>query len=93
MSSRWQRVGLTAAVALAVAGCGAQTVDVKKVEDNIKSGVKKQNGIDVTVDCPDSVDWKTGSTFTCDVTRADGTKSTAIVKMTSDDGHVSWTVK
>jgi hypothetical protein len=93
MTRTWLRVALAAAGALAVAGCGAQTVDIKKVEDNIESGVKEQNGVDVTVDCPDSVDWKTGSTFTCDVTQSDGTKNTAIVKMTSDDGHVTWTVR
>ena len=86
------RVTATAAAALVVAGCGAQTVDVKKVEQSIQSGVKKQNGIDVTVHCPDSVDWKTGGTFTCDVTQSDGTRNTATVTMTSNDGHMTWKV-
>ncbi|MDX6325115.1 MAG: hypothetical protein QOK15_1469 [Nocardioidaceae bacterium] len=86
------RVGLAAASVLAVAGCGAQTVDVHKLESSIKAGVKDQNGIDVTVNCPDSVDWKTGGTFSCDVTQADGTKHTATVTMTSNDGKLHWSV-
>ncbi len=86
------RATVTAAGALLLVGCGAQTVDIGKIEDNITSGVKEQNEIDVEVDCPDSVDWKTGDTFTCDVVEADGTKSEATVKMTSDDGDVEWKV-
>jgi PBP1b-binding outer membrane lipoprotein LpoB len=86
------RATVAATGALLLAGCGAQTVDIGKVEDNIKTGVKEQNDVDVDVNCPDSVDWKTGGTFTCDVVQPDGTKSEATVKMTSDDGEVEWKV-
>jgi hypothetical protein len=86
------RMAFAAGTVLALAGCGAQTVDVQKVEDNIRSGVKQQNGLDVTVNCPDSVTWKTGGSFSCDVVRPDGTTSKATVKMTSDHGDIAWKV-
>jgi hypothetical protein len=92
MAKTLVRVSLAAVSVLLVAGCGAQTVDVDKVEKDIKDGVKEQNNIDVTVNCPHSVDWKTGGQFSCDVTQPDGTKSKATVTMTSDDGKVSWKV-
>ena len=78
--------------AVVLAGCGAQSVDIDKVEDTIKSGVKDQNGVDVDVKCPDSVDWKKGGSFECDVVENDGTKHTATVEMKDDDGQVSWKV-
>jgi PBP1b-binding outer membrane lipoprotein LpoB len=92
MTKTLVRVPLALVGVLFVAGCGAQTVDVTKVEKNIKDGVKQQNNLDVTVNCPDSVDWRTGGRFTCAVTQPDGTKNTATVTMKSDDGDVSWKV-
>jgi hypothetical protein len=81
-----------AAGALVLAGCGAQTVDIGKVEDDIKSNIKEQNNVDVDVTCPDSVDWKTGESFSCDVVQDDGTKAKATVEMVNDDGEVKWSV-
>lgn len=73
-------------------GCGASTIDGSKVEKNIVSGVKKQNGIDVTAKCPDSVKIKVGGTFTCDVSDAKGNSAKATVTMKDDQGNVTWKV-
>ena len=72
--------------------CGATSVDIPVVEDNIKQGIKEQNDVDVSVDCPNEVDWKKGESFTCDVEEPDGTISKATVTMKDDDGNVSWKI-
>jgi hypothetical protein len=84
-------IAVTALVVLT--GCGVSEVDIDVVEDDIVSGVKDQLGQDVTVDCPDQVDWKTGETFTCDVEDSDGNTREADVKMVNDDGDVEWTLE
>ena len=75
---------------LLLTGCGISEVDIDVVEEDITSGVKEQLDQDVTVDCPDQVDWKTGESFTCDVEDADGNVREANVEMLNDDGDVEW---
>ena len=75
---------------LVLTGCGVSEVDIDVVEEDITSGVKEQMDQEVSVDCPDQVDWATGETFTCDVEDADGNVEEATVKMLNDDGDVEW---
>jgi hypothetical protein len=59
------------------------TVD-KAVEQNLAdAGVK-----DATVNCPDTVPVKTGTTVTCPVTTSSGREATVSFKFTSSSGTV-----
>ncbi|MCW3038815.1 MAG: hypothetical protein JWM31_720, partial [Solirubrobacterales bacterium] len=63
--------------------------DSGKAEDLIKKAVVNDAGAKIkSVDCPGDKTAKKGGTFTCQVTGADGTKGSALVTMTSDDGKV-----
>jgi hypothetical protein len=84
---------IAAAALLVLTGCGVSEVDVDAVQDDIVSGVKDQLNEDVTVDCPDQVDWKTGGTFQCEVKDSDGNTRQAKVTMADDDGNVEWTLE
>ena len=81
---------LAAAALLALTACGVTEVDIDTVEENITTEVKEQLGTDVTVDCPDQVDWETGESFTCDVADDQGTTRQAKVEMVDDEGNVEW---
>jgi hypothetical protein len=81
---------LAAAALLTLTACGVTEVDIDAVEENITSEVKDQLDADVTVDCPDQVDWETGESFTCDVAAEEGTTRQANVTMVDDDGNVRW---
>jgi hypothetical protein len=75
---------------LLLAGCGVSEVDIDALEKDIVSQVKDQAGVEVTADCPDQVDWKTGESFECDVEFDDGSTRQVDVKMVDDDGNVEW---
>ena len=85
-------VALTAAGLFLLTSCGATTVDIPVVEKSIEDGVRDQEDVEVSVDCPDEVDWKKGETFECDVKEPGGGTSKATVVMKDDDGNVSWKV-
>jgi hypothetical protein len=86
------RIAAAAAGVLLLAACGVSEVDIPALEKEIKSGVKEQNGIDVTVECPDQVDWEKGKSFECDVSDEQGTTKKATVTMKDDEGKVAWQV-
>ena len=81
---------LAAAALLMLTACGASEVDIAALEESIVDGVAKQAEEDVTADCPEQVDWETGSSFDCDVAFDDGSSATARVEMVDDEGNVEW---
>lgn len=68
-------------------------VDIAGVEQQIRDGVKDQSGTNVTVDCPDSIDWDTGGEFHCIVEDNQGNRATATVSMENDDGEITWRIE
>lgn len=62
-------VGVLAAVAIAfaAAGCGEDQLKGSDVEKTEMQEQGARGYPDIKVDCPDTVDAKVGSTFTCDV--------------------------
>ena len=81
------------AAALFLGAC-SKTIDIPKVESEIKSGILTQTGISVlSVDCPDEVDAEEGNTFECTAVGEDGSTATVEVTQTSDEGDIRWEVQ
>lgn len=85
------RLGLVLVSALLlVAGCSSQEADIPGIESGIEEWAAKQDIGRVSVDCPDSIEWKTGSDFHCVMTDKQGSSARVTVTMENDDGDVTW---
>jgi hypothetical protein len=82
-------VTITTAGILLLTGCSS-ALDGAKLQDEISSGLATQVGGEWTVTCPESEPLKTGATFTCTATDADGAAQTINVTQTDDQGNVTW---
>jgi uncharacterized lipoprotein len=72
-----------------LAGCSTETkIDSAKAEDLVKSIIHGNSVPVKSVSCPDDITAKTGGTFDCTVTFANGQKATTGLKMTDDSGNV-----
>ena len=79
-----------AAVA-AVAGCGGNSLDTRRVEARLRVGITHR-GIDVgSVRCPRKIDARQGETFTCTATDRAGTSEKVTVRQLDDRGNVRCT--
>jgi Domain of unknown function (DUF4333) len=77
------------AAAAAVAGCGGNSLDTRRVEARLRVGITHR-GIDVkSVQCPRKVDAKQGETFTCTATDRAGTSEKVTVRQLDGRGTVS----
>jgi hypothetical protein len=86
-------LALTAAAALALAGCGDKKLDTDKLESKIKDGIQKQAGVRVkSVDCPGDVKVKKGDTFNCKATTSSGQTANVKVTQQDDEGNVNYQV-
>ena len=73
--------------ACALAACGDATIDDERGERFIRGVVAEQIGARVeAVTCPEDVKRKKGTTFTCAVTGADGSKGDVLVTQRDDEG-------
>jgi len=78
---------------LLLASCGVSEIDTELVEDEIRKGVKEQRGLDVTVDCPETVKIEVGKTFQCTVEDPEtGEQVDADVTMDTEDGDITWKI-
>ena len=75
---------VAAIAAIALVGCGDETVDATQIEDGIKAQVKPASSPVSKVNCPNDVKKETGATFKCDVTLENG--ATGKVQVTQT-GH------
>ena len=78
------------ALALAVAGCGNDTVDADKVEAGIEQRLSTATAKVSSVSCPDDVEKKEGTTFTCDAKLEGGGKAKVKVTQTSNAGDYTY---
>jgi hypothetical protein len=82
-----------AAAVLLVVACGNLTLDDTRLEQVISAGITTQTGVAVTsVNCPNNRPLKTGDTFDCTATTADGATLTITVTQTDDQGNVHWAI-
>jgi hypothetical protein len=65
-------------------------IDTGSVERSIQTGVQKQLGQSVTVQCPSSVSVRTGASFQCVVKASDGSSAIANVTVQNSQGEVVW---
>jgi hypothetical protein len=89
--------GIAAGAAIALASCsfsasGGKTLNTSKAETEIAKGIRQQTGVTVKLKCPSGVKIKSGKTFTCTATRADGPPLNVAVTMQDDKGNVTWKV-
>jgi hypothetical protein len=69
-------------------------LSLQTVESAVAKGIKDQTQADATVNCGGKFRAeKAGDTFDCQVTAADGTKSTVTVTEKDAEGNVSWALK
>lgn len=80
-----------------VSGGGANSLqpgdvlDTSTLDDQMEAKVKQQTGLDVNVECPDTVDYSPGAVFYCKLYTSDGTAYD--VKCTQgNDGDIAWEV-
>ena len=62
------------------------------VAQQISDSLSRQNGQQVTVDCPGDMPLQAGATFTCTYTAEDGSAGDVLVTQDDDQGDVSWSV-
>jgi len=84
------KIAVTAALAtallLGVAACGGSTIDQSSEVDLVNKQLQQQNLKAKSVDCPDNVDAKEGTTFSCDVVLTNGKTGTFDIKVGSVSG-------
>jgi hypothetical protein len=79
------------ASAIALAACGATTLDTAELEDEIAAGIEKQTATSaVEVDCPNDIEQEKGLTTECKVSARGGVQATIVATQTDDDGNVDW---
>lgn len=86
-------VAAASAAAIALAGCGTDTIDATTLEGRIKTAYERQvDGATVqSVTCPTELERSPGTTGTCRITLADGHSGTVEVRV-RDDGKIAWKV-
>ena len=67
-------------------------LDTHAVAQQISDSLSRQNGQQVTVDCPGDMPLQAGATFTCTYTAEDGSAGDVLVTQDDDQGDVSWSV-
>jgi hypothetical protein len=84
-----------ALVALTLTACGLNDLDIDMaaIEEEIEAGIVDQADLDVTVDCPSSIDWKAGEDFRCFAEADDGSRLRVTVYMENDEGEYAWQVE
>lgn len=78
---------LTTAAALALAGCGGNTVDNGAMEEDLATQLSADAGVDpaeVEVTCPEDEEAEEGNRFECTLTAPNGDEVTVEVTLTED---------
>ncbi len=82
----------TGAAALAVWGGtrAAVRLDTAVVEREVARVLTQQQGVPVTVECPDDVLLEEGAVMSCRTSTADGSVGTVVVRQDNAEGDVTW---
>ena len=101
MKTKLIKIAIVAGLGLSLSGCsgvvaalnGGVTIDGPAVEADIESSVLEQQGISVTVECPDPFVAKPGESRNCLVTAEDGTTAMAKVSVENSEGDITWVIE
>jgi hypothetical protein len=74
------------AVAGLAAGCGSSTINQSSEVDLVNKQLQSSHLKSKSVDCPDNVDAKEGTTFKCTVTLANGKTGTYTIRVEKVSG-------
>ncbi|MDQ4024887.1 MAG: DUF4333 domain-containing protein [Actinomycetota bacterium] len=78
-----------ALAALALAGCGEDTLDAGRAERFVRGVVVEKIGARVgSVVCPEGLRTEAGATFTCSVVGTDGSRGRVDVRQRDDDENI-----
>jgi hypothetical protein len=78
-----------AAMAVAVAGCGEDTIEPDSAVQLINNALSKTGVEPESVECPDDVEAKEGETFDCDVTLPNGKSGTFTIEIGKIEGDTA----
>jgi hypothetical protein len=78
-----------AAMAMAVAGCGEDTLKQESAVDLVNKALNQQGVEAESVECPDDVEAKAGETFDCTVTLPDGKTATFTIEIEKVEGDTA----
>jgi hypothetical protein len=82
-------IAAVAAMAVAVAGCGEDTLEPDSAVQLINNSLNKTGVEAESVECPDDVEAKEGETFDCDVTLPNGESGTFTIKIEKVEGDTA----
>ena len=82
-------IAAIAALALAVAGCGEDTLEPQSAVDLVNKALDQQGVKAESVECPDDVEAKEGETFDCTVTLPGGDTGTFTIKIEKVEGDTA----
>lgn len=68
----------------------ADIMGTEQVEKSVASEARSKRKIVVALDCPEAVELKPESTFTCAAETPDGQKDTVTVTVEDEKGNVTW---
>jgi hypothetical protein len=78
--ARGDAITLASVSALALAGCGGNTIDNGKLQNTIKTDLAARGYTNLSVNCPGNVPAQQGHSFTCSVTyTANGQSGSATI--------------
>jgi hypothetical protein len=77
-----------ALAAVAVAGCGSQTLDTNQADQSIQSHITALTCKGVKASCPSDIPLEKGHVTVCTATAPDGTSTSVHIVQTNDNGHV-----
>lgn len=87
--------GLVALGALLLTGCGGLDINMAGFETELGAAIAEEvdaDPSDITVECPNEIDWDPGNTFRCFVTDDAGTKAKVTIYMENNDGEYTWEI-
>lgn len=70
----------------------AAVMGTSQIEESVAADIRKERDVIVTLDCPDAVKLAVDHAFECGAEDPDGNKDRIEVKITDEDGSVSWQV-
>jgi hypothetical protein len=82
-------IAAVAAMGIAVAGCGEDTLEPDSAVQLINNSLSKTGVEAESVECPDDVEAKEGETFDCDVTLPNGESGTFTIEIGKVEGDTA----
>jgi hypothetical protein len=82
-------IAAVAAMTVAVAGCGEDTLEPESAVELINNSLNKTGVEAESVECPDDIEAKEGETFDCEVTLPNGETGTFTIEIGKVEGDTA----